>query len=126
MGSQPCPYCLFTENGMAIRFVTARVEQIPNTMPKIGLLCHSPSMNTIQVNVGTGAFVLLPVNDSGVRSAGLLTGITYSDVAENSYCLEGTVNGAEETVIATEGMRTVIWARGTFTEPLRIRVTRAG
>jgi glycerol kinase len=39
-----------------------------------------PSENTILVNIGTGAFVLLPVDDPTARPAGLLAGISYSTV----------------------------------------------
>jgi glycerol kinase len=53
-----------------------------------------PSTNTILVNIGTGAFVLLPVADLTARPAGLLAGISHSDKDTASYYLEGTVNGA--------------------------------
>jgi len=53
-----------------------------------------PSGNTILVNIGTGAFVLLPVDDPTARPAGLLAGISYSDKDTASYYVEGTVNGA--------------------------------
>jgi len=53
-----------------------------------------PAANTILVNIGTGAFVLLPVADLAIRPAGLLAGISYSDRDTASYYIEGTVNGA--------------------------------
>jgi glycerol kinase len=53
-----------------------------------------PSMQTIRVNIGTGAFVLLPVDDPAERPAGLLAGISQSDAQGASYYIEGTVNGA--------------------------------
>jgi glycerol kinase len=53
-----------------------------------------PSANTILVNIGTGAFVLLPVDDPTARPAGLLAGISYSNKNAASYHAEGTVNGA--------------------------------
>ena len=53
-----------------------------------------PSNNTILVNIGTGAFVLLPTDDPGARPAGLLAGISHSDRNTASYYVEGTVNGA--------------------------------
>lgn len=53
-----------------------------------------PSNNTILVNIGTGAFVLLPTADPGTRPAGLLAGISHSDRDTASYYVEGTVNGA--------------------------------
>ena len=53
-----------------------------------------PSMNTIRVNIGTGAFVLLPVDDPATRPDGLLAGVSQSDEQGASYYIEGTVNGA--------------------------------
>jgi glycerol kinase len=53
-----------------------------------------PSMQTIRVNIGTGAFILLPVNDPAARPEGLLAGISQSDAQGASYYIEGTVNGA--------------------------------
>jgi glycerol kinase len=53
-----------------------------------------PSMNTIRINIGTGAFVLMPVNDPGTRPDGLLAGISKSDTQGANYYIEGTVNGA--------------------------------
>jgi glycerol kinase len=54
----------------------------------------APHDNTILVNIGTGAFVLLPVADPAARPAGLLAGIACSEAADGRYYLEGTVNGA--------------------------------
>jgi glycerol kinase len=53
-----------------------------------------PEPGTIIVNIGTGAFVLLPVRDITMRPAGLLAGISHSDTQHADYYLEGTVNGA--------------------------------
>ena len=53
-----------------------------------------PSSNTITVNIGTGAFVLLPVESATTRPDGLLAGISNSDEQSGSYYIEGTVNGA--------------------------------
>ena len=53
-----------------------------------------PSNNTITVNIGTGAFVLLPVEDPSIKPEGLLAGISNSDEQGGSYYIEGTVNGA--------------------------------
>jgi glycerol kinase len=53
-----------------------------------------PSNNTITVNIGTGAFVLLPVETPSTKPDGLLAGISYSDEQTGSYYIEGTVNGA--------------------------------
>ena len=64
-----------------------------------------PSGNTLMVNIGTGAFVLLPVADLAARPAGLLAGISYSDRDAASYYVEGTVNGAAAALQ---------WAAGKF------------
>jgi glycerol kinase len=64
-----------------------------------------PAGNTILVNIGTGAFVLLPVDDPAVRPAGLLAGISHSDKDAASYYVEGTVNGAGSALK---------WAAGKF------------
>lgn len=64
-----------------------------------------PSGNTILVNIGTGAFVLLPVDDPAARPADLLAGISQSDKDTASYYIEGTVNGAAAALK---------WAAGKF------------
>ena len=53
-----------------------------------------PPAGTIIVNIGTGAFVLLPVQDPHNRPADLLAGISWSTEQAASYYVEGTVNGA--------------------------------
>ena len=53
-----------------------------------------PSVNTVTVNIGTGAFVLLPIDDPLTRPDGLLAGISYSNAQSGSYYIEGTVNAA--------------------------------
>jgi glycerol kinase len=53
-----------------------------------------PEPGTIIVNIGTGAFVLLPVRDVTLRPDGLLAGISHSNTQHADYYLEGTVNGA--------------------------------
>ena len=53
-----------------------------------------PPTGTVMVNIGTGAFVLLPVEDPHSRPAGLLGGISWSAGHAASYYVEGTVNGA--------------------------------
>jgi glycerol kinase len=53
-----------------------------------------PPENTISVNIGTGAFVLLPVADTSNCPAGLLAGLSRSDRQGCDYHAEGTVNGA--------------------------------
>ena len=64
-----------------------------------------PSGNTVTVNIGTGAFVLLPTGDPLTRPDGLLAGISHSDAQLGSYYIEGTVNAA---AAALE------WAAGSF------------
>ncbi len=53
-----------------------------------------PRGDTAIVNLGTGAFVLLPTGNELIRHPRLLSGITNSSETERSYTLEGTVNGA--------------------------------
>jgi len=53
-----------------------------------------PPVETIVVNIGTGAFVLLPVADPANCPGGLLAGISRSDPVTGDYYAEGTVNGA--------------------------------
>lgn len=53
-----------------------------------------PPPGTLMVNIGSGAFVLLPVQDPHTRPAGLLGGISWSTQDAASYYVEGTVNGA--------------------------------
>jgi glycerol kinase len=53
-----------------------------------------PPAGTVMVNIGTGAFVLLPVQDPHRRPAGLLAGISWSSEQSANYYVEGTVNGA--------------------------------
>jgi glycerol kinase len=53
-----------------------------------------PAPNTIRVNIGTGAFVLMPVNAIGQAHPGLLAGISQSSADSAQYYFEGTVNGA--------------------------------
>jgi glycerol kinase len=53
-----------------------------------------PPDNTIIVNIGTGAFVLLPVDDTAMRPDGLLAGISNGTEQSPGYYIEGTVNGA--------------------------------
>jgi len=53
-----------------------------------------PPGNAITVNIGTGAFVLLPVTDPGSCPDSLLTGLSRSNAEICDYYAEGTVNGA--------------------------------
>jgi glycerol kinase len=57
-----------------------------------------PSANTILVNIGTGAFVLLATDEPTRRPEGLLAGISLSDKDTAHYYIEGTVNGAAAAV----------------------------
>ncbi len=57
-----------------------------------------PLANTILVNIGTGAFVLLPTDEPTRRAEGLLAGISWSDKDTARYYIEGTVNGAAAAV----------------------------
>ncbi len=53
-----------------------------------------PRSDTAYVNIGTGAFVLMPTGSTPVLHAPLLSGIALSDGSDALYYLEGTVNGA--------------------------------
>ena len=57
-----------------------------------------PPPDTLIVNIGTGAFVLLPVDDPHHRPDGLLAGISHSEADNARYYIEGTVNGAAAAV----------------------------
>ncbi len=52
------------------------------------------SEDTVVVNVGTGAFILMPVRVMVSQTMGLLQGIAKSDGKDALYLIEGTVNGA--------------------------------
>jgi glycerol kinase len=53
-----------------------------------------PPEKTIIVNIGTGAFVLLPIAHPGSCPDGLLAGLSRSNATSCDYYAEGTVNGA--------------------------------
>ncbi len=53
-----------------------------------------PNPSTIRVNIGTGAFVLMPVDNIGHAHPNLLAGISQSSADSAEYYFEGTVNGA--------------------------------
>ena len=53
-----------------------------------------PDSNTAYVNLGTGAFVLVPTGTKKVLCNGLLCGLADSSKTDTRYCIEGTVNGA--------------------------------
>ena len=57
-----------------------------------------PGEDTILVNIGTGAFVLLPTGQTPRLHPDLLTGISRSNSMQGDYYLEGTVNGAGAAV----------------------------
>ena len=52
-----------------------------------------PEANTAYINLGSGGFVLYPIEEVQLR-APLLTSIGYTDAQTSRYFLEGTVNGA--------------------------------
>lgn len=81
----------------------ATVANIPLTAVNgdqtAALYAHgAPDENTILVNIGTGAFVLLPTGDCCRLHRQLLTGIARSDARTRDYYIEGTVNGAGAAV----------------------------
>lgn len=53
-----------------------------------------PEPGTAIVNLGTGAFVLMPTGAKRVAHPALLSGLTSSDQQSGDYTIEGTVNGA--------------------------------
>jgi glycerol kinase len=53
-----------------------------------------PARDTLVVNTGTGAFVLLPTGENRRSHPGLLSGLSRSDGRSADHYLEGTVNGA--------------------------------
>lgn len=53
-----------------------------------------PEPGTAIVNLGTGAFVLMPTGAQRVTHPGLLSGLASSDGHTGDYTIEGTVNGA--------------------------------
>ncbi len=55
--------------------------------------------DTAVVNLGTGAFILMPVNAVTSQSTGLLQGIAKSDERKCLYLMEGTVNGAGSALL---------------------------
>lgn len=57
-----------------------------------------PPADTLIVNIGTGAFVLMPTESPLNCPDGLLAGISHSDDKSGRYYFEGTVNGAAAAV----------------------------
>ncbi|MDX1414421.1 MAG: FGGY family carbohydrate kinase [Candidatus Promineifilaceae bacterium] len=53
-----------------------------------------PEPGTAMINLGTGAFVLLPTGTKRVPHTRLLSGLAGSDARDREYTIEGTVNGA--------------------------------
>jgi len=56
--------------------------------------CGGLVADTVTVNMGSGAFILLPAGGTPLPVPGLLGSIVYSDADSAMYCVEGTVNGA--------------------------------
>jgi len=50
--------------------------------------------NAVYLNIGTGAFMLAPLQQDVDRAAPLLRSVLYSDATQIHFALEGTVNGA--------------------------------
>jgi glycerol kinase len=87
-----------------------------------------PEPGTIIVNLGTGAFVLLPVADISVRPDGLLAGVSQSQGPIVDCYLEGTVNGAgaaldwvaDRFAISNMEQQIAVWLRDIEEAPLFI------
>lgn len=59
----------------------------------------APDNDRLYINIGTGAFVLAPVDVMPAQSR-LLRSVVFDDGAQRSYALEGTVNGAASALAA--------------------------
>jgi glycerol kinase len=57
-----------------------------------------PEEHVIRLNMGTGAFVLLPTGSRCRRHDSLLSGLSCSNSEAGEYYLEGTINGAGAAV----------------------------
>ncbi len=87
-----------------------------------------PPADTLIVNIGTGAFVLMPTGSGLNCPDGLLAGISHSDDTRGRYYFEGTVNGAAAAVkmiaqrFAVEDIKTELpgWLARINTPPLFI------
>ncbi|MGH3452417.1 MAG: FGGY-family carbohydrate kinase [Haloechinothrix sp.] len=53
-----------------------------------------PDLGSAFINMGSGAFILFPTEDTLVRHKSLLSGLADYDGVDRAYYLEGTVNGA--------------------------------
>ena len=53
-----------------------------------------PDPGTAIINLGTGAFVLIPTGTARIAHPELLSGLASSDINGGDYTIEGTVNGA--------------------------------
>ena len=53
-----------------------------------------PHPNTAIINIGTGAFTLLPTGEKRIQETDLLGGLSSSGAGRREYVVEGTVNGA--------------------------------
>jgi glycerol kinase len=58
----------------------------------------TPDAHVVRVNMGTGAFVLLPTGERCHLHAPLLSGLSHSNNTAGEYYLEGTINGAGAAV----------------------------
>ncbi len=50
--------------------------------------------NSAIINIGTGAFVLIPTGKNAMLHPALLTGLSNSKESHSEYTIEGTINGA--------------------------------
>ena len=81
------------------RYGVLRDTSIPLTAASgdqnAALFAEGPAReDSVYMNIGTGAFALLPTGQQRIQHAALLSGIADSDAGTNDFYLEGTVNGA--------------------------------
>ena len=77
LGSRQIPLRVCTGDQAAVPFANGALDR-----------------DCIYINLGTGAFALAPLTTEVKQAAPLLRSVLYSNAAQLTYALEGTVNGA--------------------------------
>lgn len=57
-----------------------------------------PNLDTLYINIGTGAFLQWPSGDVPRKAEGMLKSVVFQDESRTEYVLEGTVNGASSAL----------------------------